>query len=60
MAVVIDEMQVEPAAPKAEGKTRGGGGEGDGGGDADKPPAPEEIARALSQQHERYERVRAY
>jgi hypothetical protein len=57
MAVVIDEMQVEPAAPpQARGGQGGGGADGEG----KQEPAPEEFARAFEQQRERYERVRAY
>jgi len=59
MAVVIDEVQVEPATQPA---TRGGqdGGNQGGGGEGKQQPAPEELARAIEWQHERHERVRAY
>ena len=57
MAVVIDEVSAEPVEPPAGRK--GGGGEAGTEGQ-EQPPKPEELARALSQQHERYERVRAY
>ena len=57
MAVVIDEMQVEPAAAP---QTRGGQGGGGADGEGKQEPAPEEFARAFEQQRERYERVRAY
>jgi len=59
MAVVIDEVHIEPAAqPSNRGGDASGGG--DGGEAKQKPPAPEEIARAIEIQHERYERLRAY
>ena len=57
MAVVIDEMRVEPTAPPQERGEQSGGGEG---GKGKEQPAPEELARAVEQQRERYERVRAY
>lgn len=57
MAVVIDEVQVEPAAQPAQRGGQDGGGQG---GEEKPKPAPEELARAIEWQYERHERVRAY
>jgi len=58
MAVVIDEMNVDVEAA-AEPKRRGDGDDSksNSGGE---PPKPEEIERALRQQCERAERLRAH
>jgi hypothetical protein len=58
MAIVIDEVQVEPAAQPT--KRDGHGSDGQGGGEEKQKPSPEELARAIEWQHERHERVRAY
>jgi hypothetical protein len=57
MAVVVNEFEVVEQSPAR--------GERSAGGAADEPkqeeqPAPEEIAHAVAQQIERYERVRAH
>lgn len=59
MAIVIDDLQVEPAAPQPP-QQKGGGGDAGGGGGGGKQPDPEEIERAFRAQAERDERVWAH
>lgn len=58
MAIVIDDLQVEPAPaqPQKRGGDEGGGGNGGGG----KQPDPEELERIYRAQAERAERVWAH
>ena len=57
MAIVIDDPQVEPAAPQPQQKR---GGDDSGGGGGGKQPDPVEIERAFRAQAERNERVWAH
>lgn len=55
MAVVVNEMEVTPAAPEGAGSGKGSGGKSNG-----KPMDPREVERALAKQMERRIRVRAH
>lgn len=55
MAVVINEMEVTPAAPESSSSGAGSGGKSNG-----KPKDPREVERAAMKQTERRIRVRAH
>jgi hypothetical protein len=55
MPVVVNEMEVVPAARESEGSGSGSGGTSGG-----KPLDPREVERALAKQMERCARVRAH
>ncbi len=55
MAIVINEMEVTPAAPESSGSGKGSGGKSNG-----KPMDPREVERAVMKQAERKIRVRAH
>lgn len=55
MAVVVNEMEVEPAAPESTGSGKAPGGKSNG-----KPMDPREVERAVVKQMERRIRVRAH
>jgi hypothetical protein len=55
MAVVVNEMEVTPAAPEGSSSATGCGGKSNG-----KPMDPREVERAVMKQTERRIRVRAH
>ena len=55
MAVVINEMEVAPAAAEGSSSATGSGGKSNG-----KPMDPREVERALTKQMERRTRLRAH
>jgi hypothetical protein len=55
MAVVVNEMEVTPAAPESSSSGSGSGGKSNG-----KPMDPREVERTLIKQMERRIRVRAH
>ena len=55
MAVVVNEMEVTPAAPENSNSGKGSGGKSKG-----KPMDPREVERAVMKQMERQIRLRAH
>jgi len=62
MAVVIDEVVIDPGMDReAQQRSSGGSNGGDSGsGSGGEPPKPEELERAWKQQVERAERIWAH